>query len=288
MTASIGFAVLCFADVSGFVLASRNGFNLFARNVLPVLFPFFFITGLMTEAGLRGRTSTVMLLSYTSGFPTSAKLLSELYQKGEINRVKAIKLATATSTVSPIFVIATVGVGLLGSAWSGVIVFTGMILGALANGILFNIILGKRKQQNISPFNAGKDYAKDVAKIDIGATIANTLQNALQSIFSVGGMIVLFYIITAQLDTVLGLSQVAGAILASIFEMTVGVFVSVPLSTSILVPTAVLTFGGLSVGMQGYLFFRKFGMSFWFYLLYKITHTLFAVTIVWILSSIVL
>jgi len=290
-SASIGFIILCFLDVNGFIEASRSGFDLFVRNVLPVLFPFFFITGLMVESGLRGRTGTVLFLSYMCGFPASVKILSELYSKGKITRRKSIILATATSTVSPIFVIATVGIGLFSSVMVGIIIFVAMVLGALLNGLLYYFILRKKRDN--------KDFAnvtvqKDIRPPDSASIVATSLQNALQSIMAVGGMIVVFYILTQQLANVLSLSSGMNTVLAGVMEMTAGVFTSTSVLVGVsgivalIIVTAILTFGGLSVGMQGSLFFRKFGMSFWFYLVYKVTHVIFAVAVVSLLTVVFL
>ena len=66
------------------------------------------------------------------------------------------------------------------------------------------------------------------------------------------------------------------SILAGIFELTTGVHTA---PANLLIPCAIISFGGLAVAMQGFLFLKTFRMPFWFYLLYKVTHTVFALLI---------
>jgi len=88
---------------------------------------------------------------------------------------------------------------------------------------------------------------------------------------AVGGLIIIFFIAAAPF----------GVGIASVLEMTTGVFRLSHLSTECtsLALTAIVSFGGLCVAMQGFVFLKSFQMPVWFYFLYKTTHTLFAVAI---------
>ncbi|MCL2569742.1 MAG: hypothetical protein FWE16_00870 [Firmicutes bacterium] len=279
----VAFIVICFLNVPGFIDAGRRGLTLFVFNVLPVLFPFFFISGLMVESKIfrlhtRAGIVPIWLFSVLSGFPTSAKILSELYEKGEISKKDAILTSTFTSTPSPIFVIATIGTILFSNTTLGIKIFIAIIIGALVNGMLYKCLIYRRIR---TFFN--KQISPPTEQIDIPDVISRALTSAIQGIFAVGGLIMIFFIIGSQLDLLMSLSPVLDTIISSTLEMTAGIFrastyqnMFTPLGT-ILIPTAILAFGGICVGMQGFIFFKKFGMSFWFYLGYKATHTIFSV-----------
>jgi|GEM_PF-1035733 len=276
-----GFIAIAFADINGFIEGARNGLELFERNVLGILFPFFFITSLLVELGFFShfkRTGpAVFALSLLGGYPTGARMLSSLYAKGEISRTQAIRISTYTSTSSPIFTIATLGVCFYGDIIVGVVIFACHITAALVNGIIYKGVkfpdIGGRKTVTLKP-----------QQEDIAESITNSLYSAVQSILAVGGLIVVFFILSSQIQNLISLPDFVKLPFFGILEMTNGVFLSslaMPLSSilnfAILIPCAIITFGGLAVAMQGFLFLKTFRMPFSFYLLYKTTHTLIAV-----------
>ena len=295
------FVFLMFYDINSFIDASRRGFLLFTTNVLPILFPFFFLTSFMTFSGIfsgtprllsvvtsklykvDGKAAPVLLLSLVGGFPTSARMLSELYERGELSRTDAIKISTFTSTTSPIFIIGTVGVALYGNVQLGVIIFVATVMGALMNGLLYRNLSFK---EDIIHEHTKSHHATTSNQQDISTAISNALTSSIQSILSVGGLIVIFFILGNQLDVLLNLSPVFDAALSSLLEMTVGVFKASSITPQSLIPVAILSFGGLCVGLQGMLFFRKFHMPLWFYLLYKVTHMLLSIGVAIIILSI--
>jgi len=290
----LGFIVLAFTDVNGFVDAARRGVLLFGRNVMPVLFPFFFVSGLLVEVGFFrgfkrfGFAAPIFTLSVLSGFPTGARILRDLYVSGEITRTKALRIATYTSTTSPIFIIATLGACFYQSVTVGVLIFTAHVLGAVANGVLFCRVrfqegscvhvgiashsLAKTGSSDVFARNAvtKQSLSEHTRQNDISTAISNSLYSAVQNILAVGGLIIIFFIVTQMVG--------GGLIVSSLLEMTTGLFIaSTTVPMSIILPTAIVTFGGACVAMQGFVFMNSFRMPLWFYLLYKTTHTIFAV-----------
>ena len=271
----IFFTALIFVDVVGFVDASRQGLALFHESVLPVLFPFFFITSLAAHSGVRGGLG-IGLFSMLGGYPTSARMISQVYDQGQITKERAKWLSTMTSFPSPIFIIATVGVSLFSSLRFGLVIFLAILIGALLNGLLWRRV---------------NDLANSPRKTDLSQSekpgftdaFANSLQSSVQSILMVGGLIVLFFIVGSQLDSLLGLPVGLDIAISSGLEMTSGVFKLAGITLGefwqVMLVTAILAWGGICVGMQGLLFFKKFGMSVWFYLAFKLTHTLLAVSV---------
>jgi len=275
------FIVLAFFDINAFVDAGRRGVLLFGRNVMPVLFPFFFVSGLLVELGFFGafrkfgRAAPIFALSLLGGYPTGARLLADLHVKGEITRSEAIRIATYTSTCSPIFVIATLGACFYGSIAVGVLVFVTHAAGAMVNGVLYRVILSRthprRRRIFVNP-EPSQRVQKDPsqAQDDISVAISNSLYSAIQNIFAVGGLIVVFFIATNMIG--------GGVFISGLLEMTNGVFqASIATPKSLILPCAIISFGGLCVAMQGFVFMSKFKMPLWFYFLYKVTHTIFAV-----------
>ena len=289
------FVAFVFADVGGFVDAGRRGILLFGQNVLPVLFPFFFVSGLLVEIGFFsgfkrfGAVAPVFALSLISGYPTGARLLGDLYRRGEITREQAIRTATFTSTCSPIFIIATLGACFYGSAAIGVLVFAAHSLGALVNGLVYYKVKFKVTEHfsQIPLLEKGVSRSKRDGVCDISAAISNSLYSAIQNIFAVGGLIVVFFIATDLVTSLLPGANIGGVFISGILEMTNGVYLaSLAAPGALLLPCAIVSFGGLCVAMQSFVFFRAFRMPLWFYFLYKTTHTILAVAICLILCAI--
>jgi len=272
----LAFIALAFADVGGFVDAGRRGVLLFGRNVLPVLFPFFFVSGLLVEMGFFKvfKKGGVFAVSLLAGYPTGARLLGDLYNRGEITRTQAIRMATYTSTCSPIFVVATLGVCFYGSVGVGVLGFGAHALGAVVNGVLFHVIPSPVEESRLC--RQSLDPSTSVGMTS--DAISKALYSAIQNIFAVGGLIVVFFIAT---------NLIGGVVFVSgLLEMTNGVYLASIASKSLIIPTAIVSFGGLCVAMQGFVFMKSFRMPFWFYLLYKVTHVVFAIGSIYVLGRI--
>lgn len=302
--ACTGFIALAFVDINGFVDAGRRGVLLFGRNVMPILFPFFFMSGFLVEVGFFsgfkkfGKAAPIFALSLLSGYPTGARLLGDLYKRGEVSRAQAIRIATYTSTCSPIFIIATVGACFYQSISVGALIFTAHVLGAVLNGVVYCRMNFKEAQASAdkncfasSTNTSNNVYLRDESRsteqshlqaaansYDISTAISNSLYSAIQSILAVGGLIIIFFIASNLAG--------GGVFVSSLLEMTNGVYMASTFAPhSLVIPCAIVSFGGLCVTMQGFVFMSSFRMPFWFYLLYKVTHTVFAVIICLILAA---
>ena len=280
---ALAFIVLSFADITAFIDGSRQGIMLFGTAVLPVLFPFFFISGLIIQSGIFNRKSSalsVFLVGVLSGYPTTAKMLGELYERGDITRNQAIKISTYTSMPSPVFIIATVGTGLYVDTKLGVLMFVAILAGMLLNGFIYRKTNFQNEKVSVEA-TISAETQPSVAEM-----VSTSLFSAIQGILAVGGMIVIFFIAVNQVDAVFSLGSVGQVLLASTLEMTNGVFLATGMNP--LIAVGILAFGGLCVALQGMIFFKSFKMPIWFYLLYKMTHTLLSVGIFLIMSMIVL
>jgi len=279
--ACIAFMVMAFLNPSDFIVNAKNGMSLFAFNVLPILFPFFFVTGLLVELDLFNhknlRRPGIVILSFLAGSPTSARMISQLYTRGQITRQTAMQTATYTSTASPIFIIATIGIALYGDVRLGALIFLSHVAGAIFNGITWSNTPSFASQ--MPPLSKRGELGTQEIPLSCSSipdAIAKSLHSSIQNILAVGGLIVIFFIASAALPLPI----------AAILEMTTGVFRAKSAIDGIwrvIIACAIVSFGGLCVAMQNFVFFRTFQMPAWYYFGYKITHTIFAVVILVIL-----
>ena len=113
--------------------AASAACRLFVTSVLPGLFPYM-VLALMLVSRLSGSLppAGLALLGWCGGSPTGARLLA-LYPSG--SRKSLVRLAVTTATMSPMFLLGTVG-GWLGSSWAGAVVLGSVLLGGGLAGLL--------------------------------------------------------------------------------------------------------------------------------------------------------
>ncbi|MCL2229234.1 MAG: hypothetical protein FWC00_05420 [Firmicutes bacterium] len=275
----IAFMVMAFVDVTAFLDNGRRAILLVGTSVIPVLFPFFFIGGLLTElqrdlnVNRRVNIFMVVVLGLLSGFPTGAKLLSNMHKNGTITRTTAIRISPFITTASPIFTIAVIGVALFKSPMLGVIIYVAHIGAAFITGaICFRLskVIKPLQNQNTATPTLQNNEAK---KTDIGESISNALHGAVSSVLAVAGLVIVFFIGSASLVPAI----------AGIFEMTTGIFRISEVTTGLplaIMTVAILSFGGLCIAAQGFVFTRAFALPAWFYFAYKTLHTILAIVLI--------
>ena len=245
--------------MQNFLSIGQDGLQLIATAVLPVLFPFFVLTSLILNLTNVTKPWLVSLLAYCSGYPNGTRLTQELYRQHRINLPQAHRLLIATTTPSPMFVIATTGVVFLQNIKLGFVIFICAVLSAIVNCILW---CGKQPH-NIP--NITDNYQTNIHRKNNFSTIfSNALSSATTAIINVCGVVLFFYIFTHLLHLPIFLS--------GLLEMTTGTAATInPFLIQFFV-----TFGGLSVAMQQQIFMQDFHIKFHIYLFYKFTHAILA------------
>lgn len=205
-----------------------SGIKLFVHSVLPGLFPFMFLTKLLTEIGLifkitkrcsnftnkvfgtPGVSLYCFFMSILSGYPIGAKIIYDLYNKHLISEEDAKRMSFFCTTSGPIFVIGAVGVGMLSNFRLGVILYISHILASVVLGIFYNIIFKTKNQTQTNIVFAS--HPKD-------NLIASVLNDTINSLFMVGGFITIFYLAT-EILSVLNIIEIGAKTLSKIFAFT--------------------------------------------------------------------
>lgn len=285
---------------SKYINSVLNGIIVYGTKVLPSLFPFFFITKLLSEFNLVFvffnnfkwfskfffNTSPISVyiffMSIISGYPVGAKLVSEFYEKGLITKNEAHKIITFSSTSGPLFIIGSVGIGFFNNFSLAIIVFLSHVIGAFLNGIIYrNCYKTEFIEQNFS-----KEKSNNI--------LDDCMYNSIRSVLIVGGYIVIFYcLIDILIDfnilyplillfkNILG--ETATGLIAGLIEVTKGCLIISKTQTSF-IQTAMLlsfiiSFGGFSIHMQALTFLNKANVCKKFYFLQKITHAIISMCV---------
>lgn len=286
-----------------YLRACSQGILVWATVVLPAIFPFIFFTKILTDLGVMNILSTkfnvftkvfktppisafAFLTSILSGYPVGAKVVSDLYESGSITKEEAYKITTFTSNSGPMFILGSIGIGLLFSRRLGLIMLFSHILGAVLNGILYR----NHKEKNfICAFKS--------QSIKNQFQPAELMWNSIVSILIIGGYICIFFVLIEMLNhlniipaVAFFFSSITGtncdiliAIFNGIFEITHGCLdiTNLHLSdfSSTIICCGLITFGGFSTMMQAIVFLQKFEMRLGFFLKQKLTHTLFSIIV---------
>ena len=237
-----------------FLTVGQDGLQLIATAVLPVLFPFFVLTSLILNLSNGSKPWLVCLLAYCSGYPNGARLTQDLYLQHRIDLPTAKRLLVATSTPSPMFVIATAGLVFLHDLKLGCMIFLCTVVGAMINGWLW---APPHTQAPIIAVNTR-------APKNCFTAFTTALTSATNAIVNVCGVVLFFYIFTQTLHLPVWL--------AGVLEMTTGAAAT----ASPLLIQFFVSFGGLSVAMQQQLFMQNFHIKFSTYCAYKLTHAILA------------
>lgn len=241
-----------------------------------------------------GIVSYAFFLSVISGYPVGAKIVSDLRKNGLLDEDEGVRAAALCSTSSPSFLIAAVGSAVFNSVRFGIALFICHVISAVCTGVIFSFYKSKKsrgssaaassvsesKSTEKTGFNgqnsdknaggAGK-ISGGAGKIPSGAGGTDNLlyecaYNSVVSILVVGGLIVLFSVLTSLLDfygvfkpfvaalaEIFGSETLAEGIIYGAFECTGGITRLAATGISkgaFAVAAGMCGFGGLSVIAQ--------------------------------------
>ncbi len=296
-TVFVAAAVLLAASGKGAEFALQ-GIKLWAAVVLPALFPYFFVSAILTRLKITERlaltfspvyrkvfkvsgiVSYAFFLSVISGYPVGAKIVSDLRKNGLLEEDEGVRAAALCSTSSPSFLIAAVGSAAFGSARLGIALTACHIVSAVCTGVIFSFYKSKKSRgssaaaSSVSESKSTEKTGFNGQNSDKNASGAGGTDNLLYecaynsvvSILVVGGLIVLFSVLTSLLDfygvfkpfvaalaEIFGSETLAEGIIYGAFECTGGITRLAATGISkgaFAVAAGMCGFGGLSVIAQ--------------------------------------
>lgn len=283
---------------SRFISAGLNGISAWAFNVLPSVLPFMILTRLLNELGLIEKicipfskimkklfgtgsiSSYVFFMSVLSGYPVGSKMIADLYESGKITNTEAIRMSSFCSNSGPMFIVGSVGVGMLLNPICGYIILISHIFSAILNGIIYRKITSNKFVDIKFPMEKSE------------TTFGDIILSSTQAILNVGSIITFFFIIIESINPIFNvIPSPLSQILSGLIEMTKGcIEVSkVPISKIYLtsICSFLITFGGLSTILQSITLLKRVKMKISLFTLQKFTQSLLAFLISLILSVII-
>ena len=300
---------------SRYISSALEGLNVFALRVLPALFPFIFLTRILTNIGSAESIGSmlarpmrmlyhapaisgyIMFMSLISGYPVGAKLIADYMDEGVLTRDDAMRIMSYTSVSGPLFVIGTVGTSMLGSPTHGYIILASTIIGAIFNGLVYR---GKKVKQS---------EAKTMFRpLNTNNSLNTAINSSVETVLSIGGFIVIFYIIADVIVDIgivnmitkllekacfpIGIdSMFYNGIVLSTIEMTKGISIiagSSQIMAKIPIISGIIAFGGASIMLQSMCFLTPKKIKVSYYLKTKLTQCIITIIVSILLTHIFL
>lgn len=303
------------------VQAGLNGLLTWFNVVLPSLLPFFIVSEILIGLGVvnfigallqplmrpifnvPGEGSFALAMSITSGYPVGAKLVSQLRSQGSINQVEGQRLISFCSTSGPLFMIGAVAVGMFNNPSLGALIVIAHYLGSFTVGFVFKFFRRSPKERSANVEYSFKIalkkliIAREKDGRSIGTLMGDAVREAFNTMFMVGGFIILYSVIIEilKISKILHIvaymiqliipfdfdTNIIIAFLSGIVEMTNGcqMIASVE-SSSLLVQSVMVSFliawSGFSIHSQAITMISKTDINLLIYFTAKILHGIFS------------
>ena len=266
--------------------AVRDGLALCAGSVIPALFPFLAVSGLLTalDAGtspalgplarLRGCSragARAFLLGLTGSYPVGARTVAQLYRRGGISRREACRLLLFSNNCGPAFILGVAGLGCFGSLRAGVLLWGVHILAALV------IALALPRQAAEPSERPGSVPARPPL---VPALIA-AVRDAAGTMVYICGFVVFFLVLLRVMGRVTGLSH---PVLSGAVELTQGILALPHTRRGFVWAAGLLGWGGLSVHGQSAAVLSGTDLPMGPYLAAKAAHAAVSVLLAWPVS----
>ena len=300
------------------IIAVKEGLNLWINNVIPSLFPFFIATEILCNTSIinllgrilekpaiflfnvPGESVFALIMGTISGYPSGAKIVSNLKSQEILSLEEAERLISFTNNSGPLFILGTVGISLLKDSHIGYILLISHIISCIFVGIIFRN-WKKSKKSNIRIKKVKEYNNKNVSIKDFGEILGNSIRNSIITITNIGGFIVLFSVIISILnlsgffdimsiifDKMNISKEIGNGIISGLIELTNGVknISLLPLTKfNICIISFLIGFGGLSVLFQVYSIIAKENISIKPYFYGKLLQGILSFFITYLLMS---
>lgn len=272
----------------------RGALLLCYQAVVPSLFPFFVLAGIIIGGGaadclarclrpvmrplfhVGGVGALALVIGLISGYPMGASVIGSLYRSGKITQDEAERLLPFCNNSGPLFIIGAVGTGMLGSAQIGLFLYGVHAAAALCVGLCFR---NRRAAGRRRGMGGG---APTAAKQGGLMLISDSVTAAVRSILTVCGYVIFFAAVTACVAPMADrfLPPWVSLAVKGMLEVTNGVYL---LAQSVVSDRVMLTavsfcvgFGGVCVFLQAASMLAGSGLSMRSYAVGKLLHGVIA------------
>ena len=298
-------------DPTKSINSAKEGLNIWLNILIPSLFPFIFITDLLISFGIvslftkylepimnplfkvSGIGIFPLSMNIMSGYPVGSRITSKIRAEGLISRTEANRLICFTSTSGPLYVLGTVGTGMLGLPELGLLLILPHYLGAITNGLILSLYSPKEGEETAIEIQ----YRHTISHkntLNFGSVISKAVKDGMDSMIMIGGLVIIFSVIidilissplfsllTNYISKAINTEpEVVKGITAGIVEITNGCNsvskLNIPTINKILIINFIIGWGGFSVHSQAMSFISKTDIKTAIYIFSKFFHGVFS------------
>ena len=241
-------------DTKTAVLGAREGIELCLQVIIPSLFPFLVLGGIVNFwlmgtswgivkplgklCGMPGGSESLLLLGFVAGYPVGAQLVAETYRSGNISRSAAKRMLGFCNNAGPSFIFGMIA-PLFRDPFMAWLLWILQILGA----ITVACILTKQSTESC------------VITKQKSLSLPQALHNGIRSLAAICGWVISFRIVLSFCNQwfLRAFSPVVQVVFSGFLELSNGCIMlkSIPSEgLRFILASAMLSFGGLCVGMQ--------------------------------------
>lgn len=218
--------------------AASAACRLFVTAVLPGLFPYMVLSLMLISRVKRPSPTLLMLLGWGGGSPTGARLLR---QCPALHRREQVRLAVSCATMSPMFLLGTVG-GWLRAPAAGTVALSSVVLGGWLTGLLASAAEKGARPISASPTPAAQP------PLSFGAAVE---QSARTMLLVCGTMVMLRVFASLAAEA---LPAALALPVTTLLEVTTGTAeiasLPLPLPLRAALIAAATAFGGMAILLQ--------------------------------------
>lgn len=150
-----------------------------------------------------GEGAFALVMGIICGYPTGAKIVCDLRNRGVCSKEEAERLISFTNNSGPLFIVGTVGISLFGDTRTGILLLVTHILACISVGVCFRFWKARQVsgQQTKLPLHkqVQGNHGSVVRFSNLGEVLASSIMNAIRSVVMIGGFVVLFSVIVSIL-----------------------------------------------------------------------------------------
>lgn len=279
----------------------RVALPLCATSVIPSLFPFLVITKLFLNLRLAEslphsfrkimkpifsvseNSFSALILGLISGYPIGAVICASLYKDKLICKKEAERTLAFCNNAGPAFILNTIGIGMFSSIKIGVMLLLIHIISAVITGWLFGIFAPVSAQTLKQP-------RKD-SYPSFSFAFTDAIYGAMVSSLTISAYIVFFSVVTGIINKSIPLfssTPLLRAFFCGVLEITSGSYEiaqTTEVSTSFILISALLGWGGLCVHFQALSFLSNTDINPTEYFAGKLSQSLISALLAYFISN---
>lgn len=224
--------------------------ELFITKLFPVSFVFFIFSYLFIDYGvvellsylfhINGSKFYIIFMSLISGFPSGAKYIKDLLEKGFISDKEANYLIKFTHFPNPLFVLGSV-LSILNVKMDGILILISLVLSNFLISFIFKV-----NEDHSVIFNEKKE-------VDFSTSLSKGIVSVTKVLINIYGISLFFYLIAVIIFSLFNFSVFQYVLVNGFFDLTKGVF-STALITNynlrVFLILFFISFGSISIHMQ--------------------------------------